>query len=248
MGLCCSQYVLSLLTVVKKLEQDGWNVSVKMTANESLINRGRNTDSTEALIFGFNKILFIDSDIIFDYAKVRLLLDSGKEIIGGTYAVKAFPVTLNFNPLPDQCDLFSQNRQQENYFQWVEKYADSEGVAEVRHVPTGFLLVDTRVLAKLSHKVPWYRSFDTARKQHENYYEFFPTSVVGEQLLSEDWGFCHVARENGFKVHLQTRAVVGHIGTHTYGLGQFQYVMGQEPLIPRGKALAIENESANIKG
>lgn len=214
------QYVQSLVAALAHLGNAGYAVTLKVLGTESLINRGRNTDATYALLNGYDKILFIDADMVFEYHHIESLLKSDKSIIGGTYPVKNFPITLNFNPLPEQCDLFGTDRQKDNFFAWREKYANESGEAEVRHVPTGFLLVDTKVLADLTYKVPWYQNYNPDVKTTTTYYEFFPTSVVDNQLLSEDWGFCEVARKNGHKVYLQTRVVTGHVGTMVYSIDQ----------------------------
>lgn len=230
-GLMTTGYVQSLLPVIAHLNHDGHEVAVKIQGTESLINRARNTDATYALLNGFDKILFIDADMVFTYAQVKMLLESKRSIIGGTYPIKNFPITLNFNPLEDQCDLFGKDRQQDNYAQWSHKYADENGEAEVRHVPTGFLLIDTKVLADLTYKVDWYQNFNPDVKTTTTYYDFFPTTVVNHELLSEDWGFCETARKHGHKIYLQIKAVTGHIGTMHYALGQREVITGQAPLI-----------------
>lgn len=230
-GLATTAYVQSLLGVIAHLGNDRHEVVVKMQGTESLINRARNSDATYALTQGFDKILFIDADMVFDYADVLRLIKSDKKIIGGTYPLKNFPITLNFNPLPQHRDLFGKDRQQDNYIAWVEKYADERGEAEVEHVPTGFLLIDCSVLAELTYKVPWYQNFNPDVKTTTTYYEFFPTSVVDNQLFSEDFGFCNTARAHGHKIYLQTRSVTGHSGGWVFRLGQHEIVSGQKPLI-----------------
>jgi len=199
-------------------------------STESLINRGRNTCAKYAIDGRFDKLLFIDSDLIFTYADIKRLLDSDKLVVGGTYPLKNFPITVNFNPLDEHADLFGKDRQQDNYMEWVRKYADDNGEAEVRHIPTGFMLIDMRVLAKLSHTVNWYQNFNPDLKTTTMYFEFFPTGVVNHELLSEDWYFCKLARDAGFKIYLQTRSVCAHIGNYAYGLGH-HIIRGQPPLI-----------------
>jgi len=225
-------YIDSLLATVAHLGNEGHVVAIKMQRTESLINRGRNTDATYALLNGFDCIFFVDSDMVFDYVDFKRVLNSKRSIVGGTYPLKNFPITLNFNPLPQHSDLYGRDRRQNNYLAWVEKYADENGEAEVRHVPTGFLKVDTKVLADLTYKVPWYQNFNPDVKTTTTYYEFFPTHVVDHELLSEDWGFCEIARANGFPIYLQTRSVTGHVGSWTFRLGQHELIEAQKPLIP----------------
>lgn len=229
-GLATVHFVQCLVPCIVQLGLDGHDVHLKMQGSESLINRGRNTDATYALKEGFDKILFIDADMIFTYENVNKLLNSDKKIVGGTYPVKQFPITLNFNPLDEQAK--DCGKYQDGYIAWANKYADKNGEVEVRHVPTGFLLIDTSVLADLTFKVPWYRDYHPATKEIDTNYEFFPTCVVDNELLSEDWGFCETARKNGHKIYLQTEAINAHVGTYTYGLGS-HIIQGQPPLIKR---------------
>ena len=230
-GLATTGWIESVIVAVCQLRDLGHEVVVKMQSKESLINRARNTDATYALLNGFDRCLFIDSDIVFTYEQIKLLLDSKRDIVGGTYPLKNFPITVNFNPLPEQTDLFGSHRQAENYAAWVRKYADEKGEAEVLHVPTGFLLVDTKVFAALTYKVPWYTNFNPDTRTHTQYYEFFPTGVIDNQLESEDWGFCRIAREHGYPVFLQTKIVCGHIGSWQFRLGQYEIIDGQPPLL-----------------
>lgn len=225
-----SRYLQSLIPAVARLADLGHQVEIHMQANESLISRGRNTCAMYAIKNGFDKLFFIDADMIFTPESVELLVKSKKKIVGGTYPLKCFPITLNFNPLPHQRDLFGEHRQQDNYIEWVAKYADATGEAEVMHIPTGFMMIDMEVLAKLSHKVDWYQTFHPEHKTKDQAFDFFPVRVVEHEYESEDWAFCSLAREAGFSVYLQTRAVNAHTGTLHYGLGQ-HIIEGQAPLI-----------------
>ncbi len=232
-GMVTTRYLHSLIQTLAWCNSQDIDTELHMQESESLISRGRNTCGTYAIKNGFDKMLFIDADMIFTPEKVKMLLDSNEKIVGGTYPLKNHPITLNFNPLQDQRDLFGDHRQQDNYIAWVKKYADKNGEAEVMHIPTGFMLIDTEVLAKLTYKVPWYQSFQPETKQTTTYYDFFPVRVQDNQYESEDWAFCSIAREHGYKVVLQTKAVCGHTGVMHYGLGQ-HIISGQEPLIPNG--------------
>jgi hypothetical protein len=229
-GMVTTGYLTSIVPVMQLLREEGVHVELYTLSSESLIPRGRNTCIQRAIDGYFDKVLFIDADLTFTYEKVKMLLNSDKDLVGGTYPLKAFPICPNFNPLEDQRDLFGLNRQQDNYMQWVNKYADTNGEAEVLHIPTGFMLIDMKVFAKLSHVVPWYQTFQPETKQHRQHFDFFLSGVKGHEYESEDWAFCRIARENGFKVYLQTRAICGHIGNITYGLGS-HIIIGQEPLI-----------------
>lgn len=230
-GQVTTGYLVSLLETFALLREAGIDVEVYTIGTESLISRGRNSCAKYAIDGGFDKLLFIDADLIFSFENVKRLLESDKLIVGGTYPLKNFPITLNFNPLVEHRDLFGQARQQDNYLAWCAKYAQANGEAEVEHIPTGFMLIDMQVFARLSHSVQWYENFNADTRTRALYYDFFPVRVVDHQYESEDWAFCSLARAAGFSIWLQTRAVCGHIGTYSYGLGA-HIVSGQPPLIP----------------
>lgn len=231
-GMVTSSYLKSLMAVMPLLQSMGHEVNLHMEECESLISRGRNTVATFALTQGYDKLLFIDTDLLFTPDDIIRLVKSDKMIIGGSYPLKAHPIVVNFNPLDEHRDLFGENRQMDNYMQWVHKYADpASGEAEVMHVPTGMMMIDTKVLAKLTYHVKWYQTFHPEFQIKHQYYDFFPVRVTdNHEFESEDWAFCSIAREQGFKIYLQTRSIAAHVGTMRYGLGQ-HIVQGQPPLI-----------------
>lgn len=236
-GLVTTPYLLSLLDTYTYLIKNKLvdEVQVHTLSNESLISRGRNKCARYALLNGYDKMLFIDADMAWRAEDVELLLRSDKPIIGGTYPMKCFPVTLNFNPLPEGNDTFGTRRQQDNYFEFIKKHASLNGEVEVKHIPTGFMLIDTKVFLSLASggKVAEYETFQPDNNTVEKFFDFFPVRVKDGKYESEDWAFCSIAREAGFPVYLQTKIVTAHVGTHIYALGQ-HHAIGQKPIIPEG--------------
>jgi hypothetical protein len=93
---------------------------------------------------------------------------------------------------------------------------------EIANGGTGFMLIKRSVFDKLADKVPsytndMYHAVDTVRKV-KVIKEFFATSIDEEsnRLLSEDYHFCKIAREVGFKVYAAPWAAFGHTGTYTF--------------------------------
>ena len=87
------------------------------------------------------------------------------------------------------------------------------------------MLIKREVFEKLAEVVPTYRNDMHSAVQAEdpnfkpNYIkEFFATSIDEEsnRLLSEDYHFCKIAREAGFKVYAAPWASFGHTGTYTF--------------------------------
>lgn len=225
-GMLYSKYVGSLMetmsTVLAEGLLEGWQIHFQ--DKESLIHRARNRAATMCLEGGFDKLLTIDADISWTVADFKRVVFSDKPIVGGTYPLKSFPIVMNFNPLLDQgSELFSTFRgiDLDAFSKFKEKYTDSDGIAKVRHLPTGFLCVSSEVLAKLSHTVEVYESFDSAKGERKKFFNFYPSDVKEGMLRSEDWSFCDLAREAGFDIHFDTKVIVTHTGNHDYRLGQF---------------------------
>lgn len=197
---------------------------------ESLISRGRNKCADAFLRGGFDKLLFIDSDLTWTPEDLRLLLESDKPLIGGTYPLKAFPITINFNPLDSADETFRTDRSYDNFRRFAAKYANEKGEAEVKHIPTGFMLIDRAVFEHVADFVPLYRCFQPDKGITEHLKDYFPSGARDGGYESEDWAFCRLARSAGIPVYLQTKVICGHTGSHTYEPGQW-YSGGQRPLL-----------------
>lgn len=200
-------------------------IHVDFQGKESLIHRGRNRAAMKFYEGDYDKLFTIDADIVFTYEDFRRILTSDKDVVGGVYPLKTFPIVMNFNALPEKgTEFFSSHRgfDYDAFEKFKGKYADPvTGLAEVRHIPTGFMCVTRDVFAKLSHTVEIYRNFQSDSGELKSFFHFYPSQVKNHSLLSEDWFFVEMAREAGFPIFLDTRVILGHIGSHVYRLGQF---------------------------
>jgi hypothetical protein len=91
---------------------------------------------------------------------------------------------------------------------------------EIWNGGTGFMLIKREVFEKLADKVPVYRNDvkDLSGQLGSEYIkEFFATSIdETERLLSEDFHFCKIARDNGIKVWAAPWVNLAHVGTYTF--------------------------------
>ena len=92
---------------------------------------------------------------------------------------------------------------------------------EIWNGGTGFMLIKRQVFEQLADKVPSYINDVTdlsgSIKQDE-IKEYFATSIEDgtRRLLSEDYHFCNVWRQNGGKVWAAPWAQLSHIGTYCF--------------------------------
>lgn len=226
-GLLTDKYVASMNVCLAHAAQEGlitdWQIHYQGT--ESLIPRGRDRSANLFMELQFDKLLTIDADISWTYEDFRRIITSDKDVVGGIYPLKCFPLVANFNPLPDKgMEFFSTHRGLDlsALEGFTAKYADPEtGEAEVRHVPTGFMCVTKRVFDKLAETAPVYRSFQPDTGENKSFFQFYPSGVHGSEYESEDWAICRLASDAGFKVYINTKVLLGHTGNHTYRMGQF---------------------------
>lgn len=216
----------SLMSAIERAKNEGILTEVQLVTQrtESLIHRGRDRDALRFTELQYDKLLTIDSDIEFSYEDFRRIITSPHPIVGGVYPLKNFPIVMNFNPLQEHAAEFFKSHRGMDHTAWhayVNKYADKDGYAEVRHLPTGFLCVHADVFVALSKVVDVYWTFQPDTGELKGFYHFYSSGIHERTLESEDWSFCRRARELGFKIMLDTRVTLGHVGDWTFRLGQF---------------------------
>ena len=161
----------------------------------SLIPRIRNNFISEFIADdSFTHLLFIDSDIYGFTETLEKMILSQKDLIGGVYRKKMKFEEYNINLLNniDQtlCDEFP----------------------EVKHIPTGLMLISRNVTDLLSWKYPERVYFEGQKKR----YDFFKCGIENGLYLSEDYGFCELYRNVGGKVHCVLDSEITHHGIMNY--------------------------------
>ena len=226
-GQCYGYYAQSVLTLQTTLKDAGISSTFSFMFNESLITRARN-----ALTHGFLKseathLLFIDSDIRFNPNDVVKMIEADKEIICGLYPKKE----INFSSVKRGIDAGVPMDQLKYYtgafvvnlvgYQGEVTVPVNEPV-EIWNGGTGFMLIKREVFEKLKDVCPTYNNDVTdlggTIQSQAPIVEYFATSIEPEtnRLLSEDYHFCHVARNNGVKVWGAPWVRLAHIGTYTF--------------------------------
>lgn len=216
-GMLTTDYAGSLLNTLRWLSQQGIAAELYFMKNESLISRARNACASYFLKGDCDKLLFIDADQAWHPEDVGRLLRSSRTLVGGTYPKKTLPIDLNFTPLDSHALTYFPGGQKDmERYRSYAKEADAAGEIEVRHLATGFMLIDRKVLTDLKEGVPTYLGRDNQHAEEERRYDFFPAGVVRGSYESEDWFFCSQAREAGHPPYLNVHVIVDHIGPLTY--------------------------------
>lgn len=220
------KYVNSFLSTSAVLSAHGHQVTLAMNDRDGLISMARNFCAKAAMEKGFDKLLFIDADIVWRPEDVLKLLESKEMIVGGTYPYKELPIRLVFNAMTFDVPQLRNKTVEEflDFNSWMKSCTpDWNGELEVKALPTGFLMIDVSVFNKLKDVTPTYIRAGSPGQQQRLEHNFFRVGLYkddkGQNLYeTEDFGFCNLARENGYKIYLQTKVVVGHVGLHEYKL------------------------------
>jgi hypothetical protein len=227
-GLCNGSYTVALLSAVGVFSRYGVGMQYAHMMNESLITRARNALSKDFLASDCSHLMFIDADIGFNANDIMRMLHADKDIICGIYPKKE----INWIDVTKAVNAGVPPQELANYtgafvLNTVGDAKTLEGdmytPLEIANGGTGFMLIKREVFEGLIGKVPTYNNDvfsaidDQTKKIEIN--EFFVTSIdkdSGNRLLSEDYHFCKIAREAGFKVWAAPWAQLSHTGTYIF--------------------------------
>ncbi|MFO0634061.1 MAG: hypothetical protein U0168_14540 [Nannocystaceae bacterium] len=165
------------------------------------IARGRSKLASAALDAGFEQLMWIDADVVFDPDAVDRLRAHGLPMVCGIYPAKAAR-RLTCATLGEEPEFV---------------FGEGGGLVELRYAATGFLLTHRSVYERVRehHRLP------TCTDGDERLWPFFlslvvPTDDGSHAYLSEDFSFSHRVREAGFQVMADTTIRLGHVGSYVY--------------------------------
>ena len=147
------------------------------------VDMARNTFARRACEEGFDRILWIDSDMVFEPDMMERLsadLDTGLDCVTGIYFKRKFPA----EPVLYK-DLGTDTGEAETYADYPQ-----DALFEVAGCGFGGVLMRTEILADMEDPP----------------FEMFPG-------YSEDLSFCIRMAQKGRKIHCDSRVKLGHLGT-----------------------------------
>lgn len=223
-GVSKSNYSISMQNLVNALTRSGHHVTTTTIGNESLITRARNTLAHKFLKTDCDTLLFIDSDHGFNADDIIKMLESDKELIGAIYPMKGIDwdkvrtaALLGLPNLEVYSGIFAVNTLDES------QLISTDQAFKVKHIGTGMMAIKRSVLEKLAPVCKTYKSNSAGAVGvdiGETVVEYFPTMIVNDHLLSEDYAFCHMWRELGNDVWAAPWVKINHSGDYTFN-GQF---------------------------
>lgn len=180
--------------------------TIRFLKGNSCVSSARNALAAQFLEGSCTHLLFVDSDMVFTPAQVIRLMSHSEAIVGGLYSQKQLKNSFNI-----------QGRIGDDVRDWV---------MQVRRVGTGFLSIRRDVLEAMisafGSEIEYIHAGYGLGEGHRQW-NFFGVGVRLDEdgiprLFSEDFYFCERARELGFKVYVDLRVILGHIGQVTFPL------------------------------
>jgi hypothetical protein len=184
---------------LRQLEAQGY--TVRRVQGYAAIDQARSQMASDALADGFDELMWIDSDIVFDVADVVRLRESDVPVVCGIYPKKSLRA-LSCHLLPDTRTVH---------------FGCRGGLIEIRYAATGFLLTRREVydeIARHAELPVCNQRFSTRLVPF-----FLPLLIPdgsGTWYLGEDFAFCKRARRSGFSILADTRIKLGHVGSYRF--------------------------------
>ena len=221
-GMAKSVYVAGISDLTRELATSGHTVIHTSITNESLITRARNTLANEFMKTDFDALLFIDADHGFVASDIVKMVESGKDLIGAPYPMKAIDwnnvrkaALAGKENLEAYSGLFAINfLEEEQTFRGDEPF-------KVKDTGTGMMFIRRNVFEKLKEVCDTYK-FNTIGDTvpfGQEIVEYFKTMITPEPesvLLSEDYAFCRMWRELGGDVWAAPWVRISHAGEYNF--------------------------------
>ena len=178
---------------------------------DSLIPRGRNKIVKMFLESDSEYLMFIDSDIKFDRYMLNKLRSYNKGIIGGIYLKKTIPYTPVMNHAIERED----------------------NLVIMREIGTGFMMIRRDVFGAMKTMWPEHNYKPDDDEAGGDYHDWFRIGVRNGRYLSEDYYFCQLAAELGYKTYLDPEILVMHYGSISFPMNDKTFIEGATLLMER---------------
>lgn len=186
-------------TALQSLERMGY--AVWRVRGYSAIDQGRNQMATDALAQGFGETFWIDDDIAFDPADVDRIRCFKLPVCGGLYPKKG-KREVACHVLPGTAKIAFGHR---------------GCVQEVKYNGTGFLHIRREVYETIQQRLTLPTcNLGFGRPMVPYFQPMIVDTEKGPWYLAEDYSFCERARLCGYKVMVDTRVRLWHVGSYRY--------------------------------
>ena len=209
--MCFTEYMVSILKLVSFAKDEGIDCSFYPIFFDPSIGRARNAAIAKFLQDKDNThLLFIDSDTVFEPEDVLKLIQSDKDVIGGSYPKKY----IVWDRLKEDI-----NAEKVDFTTGGNISVTEDNFLSVDYIPTGFLLIKRKVISDIINKHPniKYTNQVDGYGIGEEHYDLYTVGINEKGTFnSGNWRFCSLWTEMGGKLLVHPEVNVGHIGWYEY--------------------------------
>lgn len=201
----------SFLKFAKYAEANGIDYLVATHTHSSLISLGRSIMLSQAVqdASEWTHVMWIDADIEWEPEHIMMLIAEDKDIIGGNYPCKTYPLVRTSGNKP------------------VDGGEETSTIVETYYVATGFMMIKRHVCEQMmEHYEPELKfRYPTRVHRDKKFVDLFAPIIEQDKddlYLTEDYAFCKRAKDLGFRIYVSKRFTLGH------AMGSFVFSQSNE--------------------
>jgi|TARA_E500000305_G_scaffold101328_1_gene94827 hypothetical protein len=194
--------VESLLELQREGIENGIDILYHFDSRCSLISQGRSIMTCNAFehLEGWTHMLWVDADVGFTMEDVWKLLISDKDIVGGMYPLKSFPIRWCSVPYPTFNGEFEMDKK----------------LVRTHYIANGFMMVKRETIAKM---LDHYKEELDFRYWTGRFTDLFQPIINKDQdnlYLTEDYAFCKRANDMGLETWVRNDVKLSHTGVQRF--------------------------------
>lgn len=232
-------YTESLLQTMFMCKDLGIDATVHFCRNDSLVSRARNNLIAKGMShLTATHFMFIDADITWNPFDILKLLVADKHVVGGIYPIKNYewdkaitnPDHINsilerkkksqLNTIYTDTNFVKTNMVRYNANYKSNMLEIQNNLTEVRHLATGFMMIQREVIELMSKAFPQTKYVDDVNfltgSENDFAFALFDCGVEEGHYLSEDWMFCQRWAKMGGNVFADITIDLDHTGIETF--------------------------------
>lgn len=177
---------------------------VRLLRGASDIALARSFMASQAMRDGFPETLWIDGDQAFTLEDVERIRSHNLPFVAGLYPRKGVP------------EMAAKFRRNGTY-----TFGKGGGIIEMQYVGMGFTHIRAEVYDAIRHELPEVGGGYDGERITPYFLPLLVRDDAGLSYLSEDYSFCHRAREVGYPPMADTRLKIGHCGRKVWTWDDF---------------------------
>lgn len=216
-GMATAAYTSSLAQTPAIFMRNGLDLCYMYRVNDSVVASARNNLTHQFLESQATHLMWIDADIGFNPIDIVSMVYADKDVVCGIYPKKEIEWKRVVQAVKDGVPPEKLNGHVGSFVvNLIANSADdrvsSDELFEIAGGGTGFMLIKRRVFDALSNDVPGYVQEQAIIK------EFYSTCIDPDsgEFMTEDYHFCRLARNQGFKIYAAPWVHLSHTGTYVF--------------------------------